>query len=51
MDRRVTPVSTVFVRVVMLVESVWMKSPSGNVAEGKRVLGPRIWNHHKTFQT
>lgn len=52
LDRRLTRISTVFLSIATVVESVFVDEVTPREpAEGKRVLGPRLWNHHKTFQT
>lgn len=52
LDRRLTRISTVFLSIATVVESVFVDEVTPREpADGKRVLGPRPWNHHKTFQT
>lgn len=52
LDRRLTPVSSAFVSVVMSFESVFVDEIAPRErAEGKQVLGARLWSHHKTFKT
>lgn len=52
LDRRLTPVSSVFVSIVMSFESAFVDEIAlREPAEGKQVLGPRLWSHHKRFKT